>query len=177
VDRALEALAENGEVKASRLPLKHFKIGDGLGNLSYGDRELCVMQMAYVLAMSRKGKTVDAEPPDHPPCVANLITAFAINYNDSCTDEEREKLRPLIPKMLNTKGDGKGKWRDRYLRKVLSEYERSEREWGGTFLETTGTKPKNAKVGAIAEYLGDTLGGYDPDLGLKVLKTLIKGSA
>jgi pantothenate kinase-related protein Tda10 len=159
-----------GRVKAKQLRLKDFTLMDGIGSIT--DRRLCVMQMAYVLAMSRKGKLIDVEPGDHPPCVADVISDFAINYNDSALQDERDKLRPIIPKMLGTKGDGKAKWRDKYLRRLLTEVEQKNE---GSFFDAYSLNPRKAKLTYVAAYLGQWFATEDPERGRKVLRTLCKG--
>src|SRR5438132_13836904 len=60
------------------------------------DSQMCVMEaVAYVAR----------EPwSDHPKCASRVITAFLISWNDAMDDEDRQILRPLIPKLVDTAG-------------------------------------------------------------------------
>jgi hypothetical protein len=54
----------------------------------------CVMEAVSMLAQ---------EPfTDEPECVCPTIRAFLINWNDSLNDEDRQKLKPLIPLVVGT---------------------------------------------------------------------------
>ncbi len=58
------------------------------------DSRYCVMEAAAYIA---------GEPwSDHPECVSSVITRFAVGLNDAWDDQQRQKLRPYIPKMLGT---------------------------------------------------------------------------
>lgn len=54
---------------------------------------------------------------DHPQCVSPVIGAFLRNWNDSLpTDADRERLlKPLIPKIINTRADAATEERRSYL--------------------------------------------------------------
>jgi len=54
---------------------------------------------------------------DHPQCVSPVIGAFLRSWNDSLpTDEDRERLlKPLIPKVINTRADAATEGRRSYL--------------------------------------------------------------
>jgi hypothetical protein len=44
---------------------------------------------------------------DHPSCVCPVLTEYVIVLNDSCSSRQRQELRPLLVRMINTRGDGK----------------------------------------------------------------------
>src|SRR5574338_1312870 len=43
---------------------------------------------------------------DHPQCVSPVLGAFGRNLNDVLPDDVRQELRPLIPSLIGTAGDG-----------------------------------------------------------------------
>ena len=43
---------------------------------------------------------------DQPPCVSPVLRAYGTALNDRWNDEQRQKLLPYAPRMLNTAGDG-----------------------------------------------------------------------
>jgi hypothetical protein len=57
--------------------------------------DLCIMEaVAYFRG----------EPhSDHPVCACPVITKFAMRINDSCTEEQRQRLKPLIPLIAGTR--------------------------------------------------------------------------
>ena len=58
------------------------------------DGKFCVMELAAYLAN---------EPwSDHPDCVSPVIGAFLRSWNDSLNDQDRQMLKPLIPKVIGT---------------------------------------------------------------------------
>jgi hypothetical protein len=59
----------------------------------------CVMEaVAYVAG----------EPwSDHPECASPVLGAFLRSWNDSLSDEDRQMLKPLIPRLVGTKGSAK----------------------------------------------------------------------
>ena len=62
------------------------------------DGEMCVMEaVAWV---------THKDWSDHPPCVCPVIGAFMRSWNDGITDadERTALLKPLIPKLINTRG-------------------------------------------------------------------------
>jgi hypothetical protein len=82
----------------------------GLKHGSHADVEkgLCVMEaVAYVAG----------EPhSDHPKCACPRLTAFAIRINDRVDDDTRQKLKPLIPKLVGTRaGFDTEKKRSRFM--------------------------------------------------------------
>lgn len=55
----------------------------------------CIMEMVSYIAN---------EPwSDHPQCACPILTEYAIRMNDKFTDEDRQKLKPLIPLLINTR--------------------------------------------------------------------------
>ena len=71
--------------------------------LQHGAHDASSEQMCVMEAVS----WVAGEPwSDHPQCVCPVIGAFMRSWNDSLpTDEDRTRLlKPLIPKLINTRG-------------------------------------------------------------------------
>jgi hypothetical protein len=62
---------------------------------SNGLEAACVMEaVAYVAG----------EPfSDHPSCASPVITSFLISWNDSMNDEDRQMLKPYIPRLVGTR--------------------------------------------------------------------------
>ncbi len=59
---------------------------------------LCLLEAAAYMA---------GEPhSDHPACVSPILGAFGRDLNDRLDDIKRQLLKPLIPAMLDTAGDG-----------------------------------------------------------------------
>lgn len=57
----------------------------------------CVMEMVAYIA---------GEPwSDHPVCACPILTTYAIRLNDAFNDEHRQKLKPFIPMLVDTKID------------------------------------------------------------------------
>ena len=85
------------------IDLKRF---ENLPPLQYGahfknEVNMCVMEaVAYV---------THKEWSDHPPCVCPVIGAFMRAWNDGLPDDESRTrlLKPLIPKLINTRGSKK----------------------------------------------------------------------
>jgi hypothetical protein len=72
-------------------PLRH-------GSHTANDTDMCVMEaVAWV---------THKEWSDHPPCVCPVISAFMRSWNDGLPndDERTALLKPLIPKLINTRG-------------------------------------------------------------------------
>ncbi|MGH2465417.1 MAG: hypothetical protein ACRDGI_08150, partial [Candidatus Limnocylindrales bacterium] len=59
--------------------------------------EACVMEWVAIFAGEKK--------TDHPKCTSPVLTAFAIAWNDASSDEDRQALRPYIPRLVGTSGD------------------------------------------------------------------------
>jgi len=62
------------------------------------DQGLCLLEAAAYLA--------GEEHSDHPVCVSRVLGEFGRNVNDLLPDDKRQALKPLIPMMLGTAGDG-----------------------------------------------------------------------
>jgi len=62
------------------------------------EKGACVMEaVAYVAG----------EPfSDHPACASPVITSFLISWNDSLPDDQRQMLKPYIPRIVGTKTTG-----------------------------------------------------------------------
>lgn len=73
--------------------LKKFELKSG-GHKSI-DEGACVMEMVSYLAN---------EPwSDHPKCACPVLTGYAIRINDKFADADRQKLKPLITKLIGTR--------------------------------------------------------------------------
>mgnify|MGYP001342146763 CR=1 FL=1 len=63
------------------------------------DAGLCVMEAAAWVA---------GEPhSDHPECVSPVLAAFMRSWNDDLDDEDRQKLKAFIPRVIGTAEDGR----------------------------------------------------------------------
>ena len=69
-------------------------------------QDACVMQLVSYIA--------DEPWSDHPACTCPVLTAYAIRLNDRFGTDDRQKLKPLIPKLVGTR-DGKEKQRAHFL--------------------------------------------------------------
>ncbi len=65
---------------------------EGAGNLEKG---LCVMQAVDYISSGGLS--------DHPECACQILTEYAIRMNDRFTNEDRQKLKPLIPLLVGTR--------------------------------------------------------------------------
>ena len=55
----------------------------------------CVMEAVAYIA---------AEPwSDHPECASPVITSFLVSWNDSLPDDDRQMLKPYIPRLVGTR--------------------------------------------------------------------------
>lgn len=71
------------------------------------EKGACIMELVSYIAN---------EPwSDHPKCACPVLTAYAIRLNDRFNHEDRQKLKPLIPKLLNTRDETKQKTRAHFL--------------------------------------------------------------
>jgi hypothetical protein len=76
---------------------------------SHEDREagVCIMEAVAWFAN---------EPhSDHPRCACPVLTRFGIWLNDRFDDEQRQQLRPLIPRLVGTRDEAMEKMRRDYL--------------------------------------------------------------
>ena len=73
------------------------------GGHSSFDDGVCAMELVAWLA---------GEPhSDHPKCASPVLTRFAMSWNDALDDEGRQKLKPLLPRIVGTANDGHDEWR------------------------------------------------------------------
>ncbi len=73
------------------------------GGHSSFDDGVCAMELVAWLA---------GEPhSDHPKCASPVLTRFVMSWNDALDDEGRQKLKPLLPRIVGTAGDGHDEWR------------------------------------------------------------------
>ena len=57
---------------------------------------MCVMEAVAFVA---------GEPhSDHPACASEVIGTFLRSWNDAMNDEDRQMLKPLVPRLVGTKG-------------------------------------------------------------------------
>lgn len=83
-----------------------------VGNHKSIDQGSCIMELVSYLAN---------EPwSDHPKCACPVLTSYAIKYNDRVPNKERQKLKALIPKLLNSRNTSKQK--DRYELLVIRSF-------------------------------------------------------
>jgi hypothetical protein len=74
--------------------IKDKALVSGVGDLEKG---LCIMQAVdYISSGGTK---------DHPECACQILTEYCIRINDRFTDEDRQKLKPLIPMLVGTRVD------------------------------------------------------------------------
>lgn len=64
---------------------------------SYEDG-ICAMEFVAFLA----GEDIT----DAPQCASSVLRAFTISLNDNWPDGQRQKLKPFLPRMVGTAGDG-----------------------------------------------------------------------
>lgn len=74
------------------------KISLDSGAHSSPEKGFCVMEAVSILAGEPFG--------DGPPCTDGPLRRAAIRLNDRATDEQRQLLRPFIPRMIGTAEDG-----------------------------------------------------------------------
>lgn len=63
----------------------------------------CAMELAALIAREKHS--------DHPQCVDHLLTTLTICMNDTLSDSHRQKLKDYIPRMIDTRNDGREKAR------------------------------------------------------------------
>jgi hypothetical protein len=64
---------------------------------------MCAMEAIAWLA--------DEEHSDAPDCVSPVIATFLRRWNDDLDDAGRQMLKPLLPRVIGTAGDGKDELR------------------------------------------------------------------
>jgi len=62
------------------------------------DEGVCLLEAAAWFA--------GREHTDHPPCVSPVLGSFGRHLNDLLPDDSRQLLKPFIPGLLDTAGDG-----------------------------------------------------------------------
>jgi hypothetical protein len=70
----------------------------GKGAHQRPDDGFCLLEAAAYLA--------GEDHSDHPQCVSEVLGAFGRDLNDRLDDAKRQQLKPLIPRLLGTAGDG-----------------------------------------------------------------------
>ena len=76
---------------------KHKSLDDGA----------CVMELVSYIA---------GEPwTDRPKCACPVLTSYAIRYNDRVDDAQRQKLKEVIPLLLNSRNEGLQLARGKFL--------------------------------------------------------------
>lgn len=113
-------LTESDRDLIMRTPLTH---GEAEIEQTLNSHEVCIMQLTSMLLTAPKrrisedtveydhyegmyvSKILDEEAyaySDHPPCVSEVITDYMIELNDSLDDAGRERLRDLVPEIIDT---------------------------------------------------------------------------
>jgi hypothetical protein len=80
--------------------LESLKLGRGSHAApSNGLVNACVMEAVSYVA---------GEPfSDHPECASPIITSFLVSWNDEMNDEDRQMLKPYIPRLVGTRAGAK----------------------------------------------------------------------
>ena len=73
--------------------------------------EACSMEWVSYLA--------DEGFTDSPPCASPVLRRYTIRLNDRWDDEQRQTLKPYLPRMVGTGGDGKDAARVAIATKML----------------------------------------------------------
>lgn len=86
----------------TELNLRRLDILEGL-TLAVGahdsyDDGMCAMEAAAWLA--------EEDHSDHPACVSPVLGSFLRSLNDSLDDDARQALKPYLPRVIGTAGDG-----------------------------------------------------------------------
>ena len=101
---------------------------------AHADRSngLCVMEAVAWFA---------GEPhTDHPACVSPLLSEFGRSLNDALPDSKRQLLKPLIPLLPGTAGDGQDEMRGYLALDWLI------RTWTPTWLDLAGLSEEAAAL-------------------------------
>lgn len=114
----------------------------GAGDAPNGKIDACVMQaVAYVAG----------EPwSDHPQCASEVLTAFCIRLNDRWGHEDRQLLKPFIPRLVGTRAP---KAIEHKRRQMLLDF--AFRRWLPIWLRKAGLEEHAAKMEALK--IGATL--------------------
>lgn len=76
----------------------HINLADYVLGHDDPDQGVCLLELAAVFA---------GQPfSDTPPCVSPVLGAFGRRLNDALPDDKRQALKPLIPSLVDTAGDG-----------------------------------------------------------------------
>ncbi len=99
---------------------------------------MCLMEAVAYIA---------GEPhSDHPKCACQVLTGFGIRLNDRFTDEERQLLAPLIPKLVWTRSS-----RSVELRRSYSLIDSSVRAITPMAMDVVGWKDLGDRLRALSE--------------------------
>jgi hypothetical protein len=104
------------------------------------DAGVCAMELVAYIA---------GEPhTDHPACTSPVLAAFTRQWNDDLDDEGRQMLKPLLPRMVGTAGDGFDEQRGWMCADWLI------RVYTPTWLELAGVTESAAALRALAPIAG-----------------------
>ena len=81
------------------------------GSHSPGSGQFCFNEAAAWLAGERH--------TDAPDCVSRVLRNYTMRLNDRWSDEQRQTLKPYLPRMVGTGGDGKDEIRRRIAAEAL----------------------------------------------------------
>src|SRR5215207_8200100 len=68
------------------------------GSHSSYEEGVCAMEYVAWLA----GEDITAAPQ----CASQVLCVYTLNLNDRWNDDQRQKLKPFLPRMVGTAGDG-----------------------------------------------------------------------
>src|SRR5271166_4080400 len=114
--------SEKGDNPVTAIDLNNLTLAKGL----HMTREQGVCLMEAVAWWAGKDHT------DHPPCVANVLGDYGRSLNDLLPDDRRQLLKPYIPLLPGTAGDGRDETRSYIALDWLV------RTWTPAFLELAG---------------------------------------
>jgi hypothetical protein len=118
-----------------------FKLASG-NHESFNDGACLMEAVAYVAG----------EPhSDHPRCACPVLTRHGIRLNDRFSDEERQLLAPLIPRLVGTRAD-----RATQLRRVYVLVDASIREITPMAYDAVGWGDLAAKLRAIGPIVDES---------------------
>lgn len=81
---------------------------------------------------------------DAPPCACPVISAFVRRLNDSLGDEQRQELKPFLPRLLDTKAT-----REVELRRAFAAADWAVRSGAPAALRACGLNDEAAKLEAL----------------------------
>lgn len=82
-----------------------------LGNHTRFDEGHCAMEVVAWLA--------DQGHTDAPECASPVLTRYTIRLNDRWNHDQRQQLKPYLPRMIGTGGDGKDEFRGQVAARFL----------------------------------------------------------